>query len=190
MGRLPLGIYIELISRRPQPEWYVLRLDIQTLKYIQLILKHGKYKEHSLPDGRESFNVWFSVARTFSNISRSSLILEGAVVPCISAAMNGTSSGSRVGYLSVTDIIATLISGTVDDHSKACYPLFSPLLLYSLLFFASLRKQPLKPELNYPSGYPDNLITLKSQFTEQKGVMTFVFVHLSHCSLRVDGGTS
>ena len=121
MGRLPLGIYIELISRRPQPEWYVLRLDIQTLKYIQLILKHGKYKKHSLPGGRESFNVWFSVARTFSNISRSSLILDGAVVPCISAAMNGTSSGSRVGYLSVTDIIATIIAGTVDDDSKVCY---------------------------------------------------------------------
>ena len=134
MGRLPLGIYIELISRRPQPEWYVLRLDIQTLKYIQLILKHGKYKEHSLPDGRESFNVWFSVARTFSNISRSSLILEGAVVPCISAAMNGTSSGSRVGYLSVTDIIATIIAGTVDDDSKVCY-LCSPLFFYTHCYF-------------------------------------------------------
>ena len=134
MGRLPLGIYIELISRRPQPEWYVLRLDIQTLKYIQLILKHGKYKEHSLPGGRESFNVWFSVARTFSNISRSSLILEGAVVPCISAAMNGTSSGSRVGYLSVTDIIATIIAGTVDDDSKVCY-LCSPLFFYTHCYF-------------------------------------------------------
>lgn len=134
MGRLPLGIYIELISRRPQPEWYVLRLDIQTLKYIQLILKHGKYKEHSLLDGRESFNVWFSVARTFSNISRSSLILEGAVVPCISAAMNGTSSGSRVGYLSVTDIIATIIAGTVDDDSKVCY-LCSPLFFYTHCYF-------------------------------------------------------
>ena len=145
MGRLPLGIYIELISRRPQPEWYVLRLDIQTLKYIQLILKHGKYKEHSLPDGRESFNVWFSVARTFSNISRSSLILEGAVVPCISAVMNGTSSGSRVGYLSITDIIPTIIAKTVDDDSKVCH-LSSPPLLYSLLSFASLRKQPVKPE--------------------------------------------
>ena len=134
MGRLPLEIYIELISRRPQPEWYVLRLDIQTLKYIQLILKHGKYKEHSLPDGRESFNVWFSVARTFSKISRSSLILDGAVVPCISAAMNGTSSGSRVGYLSVTDIIATIIAGTVDDDSKVCY-LCSPLFFYTHCYF-------------------------------------------------------
>ena len=122
MGRLPLGIYIELISRRPQPEWYVLRLDIQTLKYIQLILKHGKYKEHSLPDGRESFNVWFSVARTFSNISRSSLILEGAVVPCISAAMNGTSSGSRVGYLSVTDIIATRQDSLQHTSTRASRP--------------------------------------------------------------------
>ena len=134
MGRLPLGIYIELISRRPQPEWYVLRLDIQTLKYIQSILKHGKYKKHSLPGGRESFNVWFSVARTFSNISRSSLILEAAVVPCISAAMNGTSSGSRVGYLSVTDIIATIIAGTVDDDSKVCY-LCSPLFFYTHCYF-------------------------------------------------------
>ena len=134
MGRLPLGIYIELISRRPQPEWYVLRLDIQTLKYIQLLLKHGKYKKHSLPGGRESFNVWFSVARTFSNISRSSLILDGAVVPCISAAMNGTSSGSRVGYLSVTDIIATIIAGTVDDDSKVCY-LCSPLFFYTHCYF-------------------------------------------------------
>ena len=78
--------------------------------------------------------VWFSVARTFSNISRSSLILEGAVVPCISAAMNGTSSGSRVGYLSVTDIIATIIAGTVDDDSKVCY-LCSPLFFYTHCYF-------------------------------------------------------
>ena len=95
--------------------------------------------KRSSPRGKESFNVPLIAAATVLIIFRSSSTPDGAVGCCIIAATSGASSGSRVGYLSKTDIVGMVFaigieSSEIKNSNLGVLVLVSPLspfLLYS-----------------------------------------------------------